>query len=313
MNDILNFREISRKWIEYKKSRVKTSSMAAYSQNLEKHLLPYFENFNDVQKKDIQNFIEIKLKEGLSPKRIKDLLVVLKMILKFGNLSVNFNCKDFVFPTSPERKEVSVFTLPQQKILINYLSNHISLKNVGILLCLTTGLRIGEICGLKWVDINRNDGSLKITRTLYRMKVAVRDESGPKTILVFNPPKTLSSCRTIPLPEIFFRMIEKLDIEINVKGYVLTNSMKPLEPRAMRYYFDSLLKKVGLPHLKFHGLRHTFATRCIESECDYKTVSMILGHADISTTMNMYVHPSFDHRRNCIEKMLKDIEQTNLS
>ena len=92
---------------------------------------------------------------------------------------------------------------------------------------------------------------------------------------------------------------------VHADGYVLTNDTKPLEPRLYRNYYNNMIRNHNLPYINFHGLRHSFATRCIESRCDYKTVSMILGHANITTTMNLYVHPGNDQKRKCIDKMMR--------
>ena len=87
--------------------------------------------------------------------------------------------------------------------------------------------------------------------------------------------------------------------------FILTNDTKPTEPRTYRNYYKRLLNKLGIPDIKFHGLRHSFATRCIEANSDYKTVSVILGHSNISTTLNLYVHPNKEQKKKCIDKMLK--------
>lgn len=94
---------------------------------------------------------------------------------------------------------------------------------------------------------------------------------------------------------------------VNADDFVLTNSEKPLEPRLYRRYYQNLMKQLGLPPMKFHGLRHTFATRCIECQCDYKTVSSILGHSNINTTLNLYVHPDICQKRKCIDKMMRSV------
>ena len=111
--------------------------------------------------------------------------------------------------------------------------------------------------------------------------------------------------REIPLVKNLFRIFKSLMKVVNKDYYVLTNNTKPTEPRTYRNYFNKLLKQLDIPRLKFHGLRHSFATRCIESHCDYKTVSVLLGHADISTTLNLYVHPNEEQKRSCIDKMMR--------
>jgi integrase len=101
------------------------------------------------------------------------------------------------------------------------------------------------------------------------------------------------------------KVLKPLKAIVNGEYYVLTNDANPTEPRTYRNFYKQLLRKLDIPVLKFHGLRHSFATRCIESQCDYKTVSVILGHANISTTLNLYVHPNLEQKKRCLDKMSK--------
>ena len=147
--------------------------------------------------------------------------------------------------------------------------------NLGILVCLSTGLRIGEVCALKWSDINMDTGLLHVNRTIERIYIV--DSDKPHTEIVINTPKTKNSLREIPLSKELVRIFKSLMKVVNKDYYVLTNNTKPTEPRTYRNYFNKLLKQLDIPRLKFHGLRHSFATRCIESHCDYKTVSVLFG------------------------------------
>ena len=188
-------------------------------------------------------------------------------------------------------------------MLMDYLKDNFTFPNLGILVCLSTGLRIGEVCALKWSDINMDTGLLHVNRTIERIYIV--DSDKPHTEIVINTPKTKNSLREIPLSKELVRIFKSLMKVVNKDYYVLTNNTKPTEPRTYRNYFNKLLKQLDIPRLKFHGLRHSFATRCIESHCDYKTVSVLLGHADISTTLNLYVHPNEEQKRNCIDKMMR--------
>ncbi len=102
-------------------------------------------------------------------------------------------------------------------------------------------------------------------------------------------------------------LIKPLLKVVNTGFYVISNDSKPIEPRTYRAYYKRLMKSLNIPPIKFHGLRHSFATRCIESNCDYKTVSVLLGHSDISTTLNLYVHPNMEQKKRCITKMFKSL------
>ena len=206
-------------------------------------------------------------------------------------------------PKSYDIKSIVVLSGKQQRILMDYLLANISCKNIGLLLCLSTGLRIGEICGLKWKDINTEESVLYVNKSISRINID-RQGGKTKTMVIASTPKTPHSQRKVPLPSYLKDIISEMAKLCDKECFLLTNTPRPFEPRSYRYYFKKILEKAGLPPVKFHCLRHSFATRCIENHADYKTVSAILGHADISTTLNMYVHPSDDQKRTCIDNML---------
>nr|MBW0026532.1 site-specific integrase [Segatella copri] len=156
---------------------------------------------------------------------------------------------------------------------------------------------------LLWYRFMRYSGTDSPILSIERIYIV--DSDKPHTEIVINTPKTKNSLREIPLSKELVRIFKPLMKVVNKDYYVLTNNTKPTEPRTYRNYFNKLLKQLDIPRLKFHGLRHSFATRCIESHCDYKTVSVLLGHADISTTLNLYVHPDEEQKRSCIDKMMR--------
>ena len=286
---------------------MKISTMAAYDLILHHHILPYFPSVESLSEKNIQDFIKSKKEEGLSQRSIKGIVSVVKMLLKYLRERDLISGEDFKIemPKDYHLKEVDVFTVAHQQTLLQHITSNLSLKNLGILICLNSGLRIGEICALKWRDIDLRKGVLNVNKTVYRLYLG--KEAERKTELMVSPPKTLHSNRFIPLPDYLIEIVRKFGLNKNEENYILSDSMMPMEPRNYRNYYRQLLQKLNLPELKFHSLRHSFATRCIESGCDYKTVSALLGHSDISTTLNLYVHPSFDQKKRCIEKMLKSI------
>lgn len=304
----MNFIETAKLWKEEKKPYVKISTFSAYCLLCDNHLLPYFGNLDDIIEKDIQEFVLIKLKNGLSEKTIKDSLIVLKMILKFGDKNgyLKLHTYDVKFPTSHEKKQIEVLTRENQKKLLDFVRNEFSFKNLGIYICLCTGVRIGELCALKWNDFDLDEKIISIRHTIQR--IYLMDENGNKyTKLIISDPKTKESMRDIPLSSELVKIITPLMKVVNKGFYVLTNDEKPTEPRTYRNYYKRILKKLDIPDIKFHGLRHTFATRCIEANSDYKTVSVILGHSNITTTLNLYVHPNKEQKKKCIDKMLKSL------
>lgn len=293
-------------WKLDKKQYVKKSTYSAYVLLLENHLLPAFGTKKQIEEVDVQNFVFSKLEEGLGQKSIKDILIVLKMILKFGvkHGYLEYREIDIKFPTVRDNADLEVLSISNQKKLMNYLTENFTFKNLGVFICLNTGLRIGELCGLMWDDIDVDNGVIKVRRSVQRIYVI--DELGNRhTEISIDTPKTKNSIRDIPMSNELLKILKPLKKVVNENFFVLTNEEKPTEPRTYRNYYKKLLKLLGIPDLKFHGLRHSFATRCIEGKCDYKTVSVILGHSNISTTLDLYVHPNLEQKKKCILQMTK--------
>jgi len=292
-------------WKEDKKQYVKKSSYSAYMLLIENHLSPSFGDKHEVHETDIQRFVFKKLAEGLSQKTIKDILIVLKMILKFGmkNKLLEYQQFDIQFPTERENNSIEVLSKNNQKKIMNYVQEHFTFKNLGLYICLSAGIRIGELCALTWEDIDTDTGIIHIRKTIQRIYII--EKSNRHTELILDSPKTKNSIRDIPMSRDLLKMLKPIKKVVNSSFYVLTNDRKPTEPRTYRNYYKRLMRELEMPKLKFHGLRHSFATRCIEGNCDYKTVSVILGHSNISTTLNLYVHPNMEQKKKCIEQMAK--------
>lgn len=302
-----NLSQIIDLWEKDKKQYVKKSTYSAYVLLIENHLLPYFGNKEECEEADVQQFVFKKLEEGLSQKTIKDILIVLKMILRFGikHKYLPYCEIDIKFPTQRESEKLEVLNRSDQRKIMDYIENNFTFKNLGIYVCLCTGLRIGELCALIWDDIDTENGVIRVRKTIQRIYIV--DEGKRRTELIIDTPKTKNSNRDIPMTAELLKILKPLKKVMNKDYYILTNEAKPTEPRTYRNYYKRLMKKLEIPEIKFHGLRHSFATRCIESKNNVKTVSVILGHANITTTLNLYVHPNNDEKKKCIAKMLKDL------
>ncbi|MDD7461712.1 MAG: tyrosine-type recombinase/integrase [Prevotellaceae bacterium] len=298
-------REIALAWKNDKQRYVKQSTYAAYVLILENHILPSFGECEALSEKLVQEFVLQKLNGGLSIKTVKDILIVLKMVMKFGvkNEWTNHCEWEIKYPTTEANMDIEVLTVAHHKKILNFIKRNFTFRNLGIYISLTTGLRIGEICGLKWSDIDATSGTITVRRTIERIYIV--DGDSKHTELVINTPKTKNSYRDIPISKELLAMVKPLKKVVNEDFYVLTNEEKPTEPRTYRNYYHRFMSHLDIPRIKYHGLRHSFATRCIESNCDYKTVSVLLGHANITTTLNLYVHPNMDQKKRCITKMLK--------
>ena len=302
-----NFYEVANLWKEDKRQYIKKSSYSAYLLLLENHLLPYFGKKTEIIEKDVQQFVLLKINDGLSQKSIKDMIIVLKMIVKFGvkHKLLEFSEFEIKFPIDNDKIDLEVLTKQDHKKILEYLEKHFTFKNLGIYICLTTGMRIGEVCGLRWSDIDCDKGIIQVRRTVQRIYVITENER--HTEILIDTPKTKNSIRDIPMTRELLRIMKPMRKVVNEEFYVITNEDKPTEPRTYRNYYKRLMKRLQIKDLKFHGLRHSFATRCIESKCDYKTVSVILGHSNISTTLNLYVHPNLEQKRRCVNQMLRSL------
>lgn len=302
-------REIALAWKSDKQRYVKQSTYAAYVLILENHILPSFGECRALSEQLVQEFVLQKLNSGLSIKTVKDLLIVLKMVMKFGvkNKWIDYCEWDIKYPTTESHKDIEVLTVEHHKKILDFIQQNFTFRNLGIYISLTTGLRIGEICGLKWEDIDIASGTISVKRTIERIYIAEGNHKCTK--LIINTPKTKNALRDIPITKELLTMIKPLKRVMNDNFYVLTNDEKPTEPRTYRNYYHRLMKRLNIPRLKYHGLRHSFATRCIESNCDYKTVSVLLGHSNITTTLNLYVHPNMEQKKRCIAKMLKSLNK----
>ena len=305
MNEQKQISEVIELWKTNKKQYVKKSSFSAYTLLVENHLLPTFGNKYNIEETEVQAFVFQKLEAGLSQKTIKDILIVLKMILKFGakHKWLIYTPFDIQFPTEREKHNIEVLTKTDQRKIMNYIQEHFTFRNLGVYICLSSGMRIGEVCALTWEDIDTDNGVISVNRTIQRIYVI--EDGNRKTELILDTPKTKNSIREIPISKDLLRILKPFKKIVNPSFFVLTNDAKPTEPRTYRSYYKNLMRELKMPELKFHGLRHSFATRCIESNCDYKTVSVLLGHSNISTTLNLYVHPNMEQKKKAIEQMFK--------
>ncbi len=304
----MTIKEIASLWREDKRQYVKQSTISAYVLLVENHVLPTFGDLTAIEEEDVQEYVFKKIDEGLSVKSIKDILIVLKMILRYGEKYkwLEYRNFDIKYPTERERKDIEVLNRADHKKILDYVQSNFTFRNLGIYICLNTGLRIGEICALRWKDIDMERGVVCVRQTIQRIYII--DGETRHTEIVIDTPKTKNSIRDIPMTRELLKLIKHLKYVINDDYFVLTNEPKPTEPRTYRNYYKQFIKDLGISELKFHGLRHSFATRCIESKCDYKTVSVLLGHSNISTTLNLYVHPNMEQKKKCIDQMFKSLK-----
>lgn len=276
--------------------------MCAYLLTLQTHLLPYFGTKTAIAENEVQQFVIHKLSCGLARKTVRDMVAVLKSVAKYGRKHkvFPFESWEIEYPTDTEMRRLPVLTLEHQCILMRHLIEKPTVQNIGVLLSLCTGMRIGEVCALQWQDVDFCQRIIAVRHTVGR----VYNCELKSTEKILSSPKTKNSCREIPISKQLYQCLKAVK-KISTSPYVVGISGHPKEPRSYRDYFSRLLKRLGIPQIVFHGLRHTFATRCIESGCDYKTVSVILGHSNVATTLNLYVHPNLEQKKKCVERMSK--------
>lgn len=288
-------------WINAVANRIKPSTYANYKLKFEKHILPEFGDkiCSELTASTINTFINKKIAFGLSASYVKDIIIVLKTMLRYACEEYNFSLqfKNIVIPKAKAKSSKTIGS-DEQTALVNYLKRHMNLTSFGVFISLLMGIRIGELCGLKWSDIDLKSRTLCINRTVQRIALA---SGGKKTSIVISSPKSNSSRRVISIPDYLIPYFEKF--RSNSGFFVLSNSEKPIEPRTMQYRYKKLLSCAKIEYHNFHQLRHTFATNCVQRGFDAKTLSNVLGHSNVTLTLSRYVHPDMVHERRLMNEM----------
>ena len=300
----MTIKELFYSWLEVAAIRIKESSLANYRMKIERHIIPKFGDLHycELTLEMVQGFITEKLKSGLSPKYVADIVILMKSVFRHASRTRGLpNPLEYVELPKRKSTEVKLLSRNQQKPLQTYLLNNMSLSSLGILLCFYTGLRIGELCALKWADIDFENGIISVSRTIQRIQE--RGKNGIKcgTKLIITEPKSASSMRRIPIPDVILPYLLKYKSE--AEFFVLSGSIKPVEPRVMQYRFAVILKKADLSSVHFHALRHMFASNCIAFGFDVKSLSEILGHSSVDITLNRYVYSSMEQKRKFMSKL----------
>ena len=293
------FEDIGYEWLKQKESQIKQSSYYNYKFIVERYLISYFGEKNIRKLHDFNTFVD-ELSTYLAPKTIRDVFSVLKMILTYYEETYNkkLKYKRTVLPKL-EKKEIEIFTSREREKIENYCIGQSTLKTIGILICLNTGMRLGELCALRWENIDLTEKCFYIRETAQR----VYKGKNEKSEVIIGLPKTKCSIRTIPMNSKLYNILKLLSKKYKKDAFFLTGTGKCIEPRSYQDYFKKLLTKVKVKNRNFHALRHTMASNCIEIGMDIKTLSRILGHANVQITMNTYVHSSKKQMKKYLEKL----------
>ena len=308
-SDRKNFETYCEQWRRIHENRLKKSTLSKYDFMLKNHIIPGLGNLfiEELTSDKIAEFSnELLYKKQLSVKTVRDILTFVHEIVVYIQQTTDKMCPvTFSYP-KVEPKDLRVLSIEEQQLLTGYLLQELDIYKFSVLLALSTGLRIGEICALQWKHVNLKERYLLVKHTLQRVKNS-DDRAENKTILLLGTPKTDSSVRTIPITDSLTALFEIFQAKES-DFFILTGSEHFREPRKLQRKLQIYTAALGLQDVHFHTLRHTFATRCVEVGCDTKTLSEILGHSNISMTMNRYVHPSLELKR---KNMIK-LEQSGL-
>lgn len=299
----LTVRNVAEQWLSAAKLRVKQSSYSNYANIVAKHILPILggEYYSGLTTQKLNNFIHNKLqygrldgKGGLSTKTVRDIMRVYHSIEQYAVQEYGIKSTHFTMP-KVEKKQLDVLNTAERKKLEQYLLNNLTNTNLAILLSLFTGLRVGELCGLTWDDIDFTTGTLFVRRTVQRINKVGASE------VIIGSPKSKTSVRTVPIPVFLMEILLKM--KKDGKIFMISGTLKPTEPRTMQYRFKAILQECQVRSIPFHLLRHTYATICIANGFDPKTLSELLGHADASITLNRYVHSSMQMKKNYVSRL----------
>ena len=306
----VTFYQLTEEWLKVKKGQVKQSTYAVYANLIEKHLIPELGELyvSALTTQYLEQFLQKKLLHGrldgnggLSNKTVSDIRSLLKLILQYGKKSGFFCQSDLNLSTPAGRPpRVEVFERHELERLETLLFSDLKPLHLGILLSLYGGLRIGEVCAMQWKDFQLEEGTVNVNKTIIRIQNTDKNSS-PKTKVLIQRPKTEYSNRIIPLPDGIIPLFKAAERE--EEAFLLTGNEHFMEPRVCLQNYKKILKKAGIKDHTFHALRHTFATRCVESNFDVKSLSEIMGHSNISITMQRYVHPSMEQKRIQMNKL----------
>lgn len=307
----MKYKDWLKEWLDnYIEPTAKTRTFSRYSEIVEQHIIPRLGELelDELTPSVLQHYItellqsgNLKTGRGLAANSVSAIINVIQNSLRTAfNLGYTkeYTADRIKRPKSQE-KNVSCFSIQEQKKIEQAVLNSKKDKMFGVMLCLYTGLRVGELLALKWTDFDLQKGHLSVSRSCHDGK----GKDG-KYIRIEDTPKTSSSRRIIPLPKQLLPIIKEFKKKSNTE-YVVSCNCKPLSVRSYQRSFDLLQRKLGITHRGFHSLRHTFATRALECGMDVKTLSEILGHKSPTVTLNRYVHSLMEHKQDMMNRLGK--------
>ncbi len=300
------YKEWLNEWLNnYIKPTCKIRTFERYSQLIDKHISNSIGDYelNDLVPSVIQEFISsllsngnLRTRRGLSANTVNGVISVIQCSLKTAYMLeyTKVYIGDKIIRPKTTEKQVNCFNISEQRKIESFCMQGKKKKLYGVVICLYTGLRIGELLALKFTDIDFNKSLMYISKTCH-------DSPNGRVI---ESPKTQTSNRIIPLPKQILKLLKKLKANSYCE-YLIADYNKPVAVRSYQRSFELLLKKLKIEHKGFHSLRHTFATRALECGMDVKTLSEILGHKNTNITLNRYAHSMFEHKQSMMNKLAK--------
>ncbi len=310
---ILTVKELLLLWLNSILINIKKSTADTYLAIINNHILPVMGGMsvNMIATEFLNKFVTEKITDGrldntggLSAKTVQNIVGVLKSAFKYAEKVYGIkNPAAFVTMPKAEKKETEVLTDEEMAAIRKYCAEHPDYFEAVYELCISTGIRIGELCALQFEDIDFAEGTLTIRKTVQRIKKDDISQEN-KTEVIITPPKTKNSTRKIPLPDMLLERLRKFTAGKQIGDYIFSvDGKKPLDVRTIQKKFASVLKKCGIRKVKFHILRHTFATKWAKSNFDIKGLSEILGHSDVKITLSLYVHSCVETKRKQINEL----------
>ena len=311
-----SFIEYCNSWITAKKPCIKETSFARYSLMIQNHLIPYWKDFDmaKIDSVEVKKYAEYLLTignkrtgKGLGAYTASGIIQLLVSIVHSFRAEYELPYKP-IHVQIPVTKENGVPLSPDDAtVLKNYLFLHNNdMKNVGLALSLMLGLRVGEICGLKWSNIDFSKKTLNVESIISRIYEKDPASGKGSSHIIEGNPKTKNSRRIIPLTRTVFDLLVISRKKVDDDCFIVSGTRKPTEPIAMWGYFKRLANKLGLnSEYTVHSLRHSFGTNCVASGMDYKSISKLMGHSSTIVTLDLYVHPQIGTMREQLEEMEK--------
>lgn len=302
------FRDLLSQWLAARRPELKETTLNRYEYLLRRHVLPELGEvpLHRLHARTINAFLENKRKGGglaaggeLSAAYVRSIAVVIQSALRYG--TAEGLCPPItgkICKPAMESAEIRILSQEEQRALEQTIYAHTDPTGIGVLLALYGGLRIGEVCALSWEDVDLAHATIRVRHTVSR----VRTPDGSRTALILSSPKTTASFRTVPIHPALLPLLQNT-LRTGGSPYVAADAKTFVNPRTFAYRFQRLLERAKLPPIRFHALRHTFATRCIAAGMDVKTLSELMGHSGVTVTMNTYVHTSLETKQRQLAKL----------